>query len=173
MKLICVFNIFQAGVCCIAPPLIHILNNQELCRRVFGGKLCFNVPASPAEPASSDRRKSAASNRNNVSEPSEAYKNLTGSIWKNELGEYRFERMLKGCEYGKDNGRYNRAFDYEVCMRYCAPCRYLHLTYFRNIRYRNCAIYILSFHLNFTFRQKTRMKSRIHTKTPSTAVMTM
>ena len=90
---------FQVGVCCIAPPLIHILNNQELCRRVFGGKLCFNVPSSPYEPTHAARR-SYCYNKNAFNAPSTHF-NIETS---------RRNTQKLNVQFGVNN----RAFDYEV-----------------------------------------------------------
>ena len=111
-KWIC-FIFTQVGICCIAPPFIHIINNQELCRRTFGGKFCFNVPSSPSEHASSERRKSCSSTRKNGTDPSD-HASASGSLWKNQRGDKnrdkQKDRNWKDIRFGSSN----RAFEYEV-----------------------------------------------------------
>ena len=110
---------FQVGICCIAPPFIHITNNQELCRRTFGGKFCFNVPSSPSDRVSSQEGKSCTYSRKNATDSSE-HSNGSGSLWKSKPGGKRRDKTRErywkdiGADLGIGFGTANRAFDYEV-----------------------------------------------------------
>ena len=101
---------FQVIICCIAPPISHIINNQELCRRVFGGKMCWNIPSTPSGHSETERRRSAPTHKKNATEPTD-YTNLTSSVWRNQFLEKRFERLHEKIQ---QSGTENRAFTYEV-----------------------------------------------------------
>ena len=100
------------------PPLLHILNNQELCRRGFGGWLCFNVPTSPYQSldANSERRISSLSHNRQRIEPS-AHLGVAIPPARGPKANKFNVNPFRGSE--------NRGFEYEVEEAFIIPPREL------------------------------------------------